>query len=114
MNGCPVLRELAVTEGYDREHEQAPVLSGGDYDISAIRSCGEDCLLGVYAWQRQKRIWGIAAILGLSSGDTPEIEDTIRKTLRSRDEWLEQATKSAARIEELTTEIEQMHKEATK
>ena len=43
MTACPVLIELELTEDYDREHENAPVLSGGDYDISAIRSCGEEC-----------------------------------------------------------------------
>lgn len=54
-DGCPVLRELAVTEDYDREHEQAPVLSGGDYDISAIRDCAEHCTLGriIYAQRLQ-------------------------------------------------------------
>jgi hypothetical protein len=73
MNGCPVLRELAVTEDYDREHEQAPVLSGGDYDISAIRSCGEDCRLAA-----ENRTLSLAL-----------------------DDWRCRAAKNAGRIEEL-------------
>jgi len=40
---CPVLTELELTEAYEPEHENPPVLSGGSYDIDAIRSCGENC-----------------------------------------------------------------------
>jgi len=40
---CPVLTELRLTESYEPEHENPPVLSGGSYDIDAIRSCGEGC-----------------------------------------------------------------------
>ena len=40
---CPVLTELELTEAYEPEHENPPVLSGGSYDIDAIRSCGEGC-----------------------------------------------------------------------
>ncbi|MCE5253326.1 MAG: hypothetical protein LLG45_03805 [Actinomycetia bacterium] len=40
---CPVLTELKLTEAYEPEHENPPVLSGGSYDIDAIRSCGEGC-----------------------------------------------------------------------
>lgn len=45
-HGCPVLEELEVTEDYQPEHENPPVLSGGDYDISAIRDCAEGCEIG--------------------------------------------------------------------
>lgn len=46
MKGCPVLHELAVREDYDPEHEQALHLSGGDYDIGAIRDCAANCVAG--------------------------------------------------------------------
>jgi len=42
---CPVLTELRLTEAYEPEHENRPHLSGGDYDISAIRSCADGCAL---------------------------------------------------------------------
>lgn len=41
---CPVLTELRLTESYEPEHENPPVLSGGSYDIEAIRSCAENCM----------------------------------------------------------------------
>ncbi len=40
---CPVLTELRLVESYEPEHENPPVLSGGDYDIDAIRHCAENC-----------------------------------------------------------------------
>lgn len=46
MSQCPVLQELAAVEDYDPEHEQVPHLSGGDYDIAAIRACCEECRIG--------------------------------------------------------------------
>lgn len=44
---CPVLKELRLTEDYDPEFEQKPLLTGGDYDIDAIRDCGEGCKLAM-------------------------------------------------------------------
>ena len=44
-HGCPVLHELDTREDYGDEMNP-PVLSGGDYDISAIRDCAEGCNIG--------------------------------------------------------------------
>ena len=44
---CPVLKELRLTEDYDPEFEQKPHLTGGDYDIDAIRECGDGCELAM-------------------------------------------------------------------
>ena len=45
MSKCPVLHELDTREDYGDEMNP-PVLSGGDYDISAIRDCAEGCEIG--------------------------------------------------------------------
>ena len=51
---CPVLRELALQEAC-AENEQSRVMTGGDYDIAAIRDCGERCTCGgiIYAQRLQ-------------------------------------------------------------
>jgi len=96
---CPVLNELAVTEDYDREHEQAPVLSGGDYDISAIRDCGESCLIGALARQRKLQIEGLEeAVEGLTLENRrlrEALEALIGDDGVERD-WLAWSTKAAA------------------
>ena len=102
MTGCPVLQELEATEAYAPEYEQVPVLSGGDYDISAIRDCAENCKAASLAWSRGEHLRSIALILGLAPGDTAEIDNTVRELIRSRDEWLERAAANAKRIEELS------------
>ena len=101
-HGCPVLEELEIREDYDPEHEQTPHLSGGDYDIGAIRSCAENCKAASLAWSRGDHLRSIALILGLAPGDTAEIDNTVRELIRSRDEWLERAAANAKRIEELS------------
>lgn len=102
MSGCPVLAELEHAEDYNAEHENPPVLSGGDYDISAIRDCSENCKAASLAWSRGDHLRSIALILGLAPGDTAEIDNTVRELIRSRDEWLERAAANAKRIEELS------------
>jgi hypothetical protein len=104
-HGCPVLHELDTREDYDPEHEQTPHLSGGDYDISAIRDCAEGCKAASLAWSRGDHLRSIALILGLAPGDTAEIVGTVRELIRSRDEWLERAAANAARIEELVEQL---------
>jgi hypothetical protein len=112
MSRCPVLHELEIREDYDPEHEQTPRLSGGDYDISAIRDCAENCKAASLAWSRGERLRSIALILGLAPGDTAEIDNTVRELIRSRDEWLERAASNAARIEELSHRLLLMGVEA--
>lgn len=79
MTGCPVLRELAVTEDYDPEHEQAPVLSGGSYDITAIRDCGENCRQGALAYQRGFQITALEAERDRLRMQVKAAEDVIGK-----------------------------------
>jgi hypothetical protein len=112
-HGCPVLEELEMREDYGDEMNP-PVLSGGDYDISAIRDCAENCKAASLAWSRGDHLRSIALILGLAPGDTAEIDNTVRELIRSRDEWLERAAANAARIEELTQEAEECRKEAAR
>jgi hypothetical protein len=100
VSKCPVLHELDTREDYGDEMNP-PVLSGGDYDISAIRSCADNCKAASLAWSRGERLRSIALILGLAPGDTAEIDNTVRELIRSRDEWLERAAAHAARLEEL-------------
>ena len=51
---CPVLREMELQEAC-AENEQSRVMTGGDYDIAAIRDCGEHCTCGgiIYAQRLQ-------------------------------------------------------------
>ena len=51
---CPVLRELELQEAC-AENEQVRMMTGGDYDITAIRDCGERCTYGgiIYAQRLQ-------------------------------------------------------------
>lgn len=112
MTGCPVLRELEATEAYDPEHEQVPVLSGGDYDITAIRACGENCKAASLAWSRGQHLRAIAMVLGLAPGDTAEIDCTVRELIRSRDEWRDRAAANAKRIEELVRDRDKWRSKA--
>lgn len=109
MTGCPVLQELEATEAYDPEYEQVPVLSGGDYDITAIRDCGETCVWPAYASQRLDRLRALARRLGLAGDDTAHIETALKALIASRDEWRDKAIAGAARIEELTKEAARMN-----
>jgi len=103
-HGCPVLHELEVTEDYQPEHENPPVLSGGDYDISAIRDCAEECKVAALAWSRGEHLRSIALILGLAPGDTAEIDNTVRELIRSRDEWKTRACQEELRADALEIE----------
>jgi len=109
MSKCPVLHELETREDYDPEHEQTPHLSGGDYDIAAIRDCAEECKAASLAWSRGDHLRSIALSLGLAPGDTAEIDCTVRELIRSRDEWRDRAATNAARIEDLTRSAAGMH-----
>jgi hypothetical protein len=104
MSRCPVLHELEIREDYDPEHEQTPHLSGGDYDISAIRDCAENCKAASLAWSRGERLRSIALILGLAPGDTAEIDNTVRELIRSRDEWKTRACQEELRADALEIE----------
>lgn len=90
MNGCPVLRELAVTEDYDREHEHAPHLSGGDYDIGGIRSSAEECDLA-------------ARLRALTAEHNTALALVADRAalITALDDWRCRAAKNAGRIEEL-------------
>lgn len=114
MTGCPVLQELEATEAYDPEYEQVPVLSGGDYDISAIRDCAEQCLMGARAYQRGLHLERIARLLGLPLTDTAKIDAALQELIRSRDEWCTEAAKNAGRIEELVGENDRLRAAAEK
>ena len=112
-HGCPVLHELDTREDYGDEMNP-PVLSGGDYDISAIRDCAENCKAASLAWSRGDHLRSIALILGLAPGDTAEIDNTVRELIRSRDEWCTEAAKNAGRIEELVGENARLRAAAEK